>query len=102
MLSFPSADHESGSGPAYQQAAITTRLLACRGKSSCRCQQSKKPLSSEDVPVRLLEYRERTLKLSSADHDGGSGPAQVGRHSRLGCLQAQLRAVGDVAGESAL
>ena len=75
MLNFPSADHEGGSGPAYQQAALTTRLLARRGKSSRRCQRSKKSVSSEDVPVRLLEDRERTLKLSSADHDGGSGPA---------------------------
>ena len=34
MPKFPSADHEGGSGPACQQAAVTTRLLARRGESS--------------------------------------------------------------------
>ena len=29
----------------------------------------------EDAPVTLLEYRSRLLKLPSANHEAGSGPA---------------------------
>ena len=85
-LNIPSIDHEGGSCPAHCEAALTTGMLAHRSQSSPRHQRKKELAGSKDTPVRELECISRLLKLPSADHEDGTGPA----HHEAALMAAML------------
>ena len=75
-LSVPCIDHEGGSCPAHHQAELKTRMLVLADLRPVQDNSARKRLAgSEGAPVRQLECMSRLLKLPSADHEGGSGPA---------------------------